>query len=163
MREFKSPHFTVEDDPIMISLVSQITHLDFIIFHENYTIQDLRNLSLSNKFIILYKFTEKNMDKLGITTYMCCVGLNKTKKKLIYKFDNEHIPDEISILLNRDEFIFRHISNLIEEKINNDECLKLDKIIMELEKRVCSNFSHSEIRGIVKIINTILLDRNFFC
>lgn len=162
LREFRSPHFTLEDDPIMISLVSQITNLDFIIFHENYTIQDLRGQN-DRKFIILYKFTEKNKDKPGITKYMCCVGLNKNKKKTIYKFDNEDIPDEINILLNRDEFIFRHISNLIEEKLKKDECLKLDKIIMELEKRVCSNFSHSEIRGIVKIINTILLDRNFFC
>lgn len=174
LREFRSPHFTVEDDPIMISLVSQITNLDFVIFHENYTIQDLRGQN-DRKFIILYKFTEKNPSNTSYSTYMCCVGLNKKKhnnnikhkksnnNNLIYKFDNEHIPEEISILLNRDEFVFRHISNLIETKLNKNECLKLDKIIDELEKTVCSHFSHSEIRGIVKIINTILLDRKFFC
>lgn len=176
LREFKSPHFTLEDDPIMFSLISQIFNVDFLIFHQNYSVQDLRNSN--NKFIILYKFTETKL--IGgvddTKTFICCVGLktNKkdlNKKKLIckfgckfsYKFDSEHLPEEISVLLNRDEFIYKHISNLIESKLKGDNSsLHLDKIIDELEKTVCSKFTHSEIRGIVKIINTILVNNEFF-
>ena len=170
LREFKSPHFTLEDDNIMMSLISQMFNVDFIIFHENYCIQDLRGLVLQNKFIILYKFTENNLIE-GQKTFICCVGLKKKKKrynklldgyKIDYKFDNEHLPTEISILLNREEFIFKHVLNLIDNKLKNKNALHLDEIIGELEKILCMNFSHSEIRGIIKIINSILSDKKYF-
>lgn len=157
IREFKSPHFTLENDSIMINLISKILGIDFIILHQNYCIQDLTGIVPNDKLIILYKFVDSNEQ-----VYVCLVGLSITKK-VVTKFDREKLPEEIRIILNKDEFIFEHIKKLISNMIEKENVnLTLNFIINELESTLCSKFSHNEIRGIIKITNDILKNVGYF-
>lgn len=155
IREFRSPHFTLENDNIMINLISKIMGIDFIIFHQNHCIQDLSNEKQNDKLIILYKF---NDDENNV--YICCVGL-VLKQKTLTVFNRERLPEQLRIILNRDEFIFEHIRRIITEVIEK-EILTLNYIINQLESRLSSKFSHNELREIVKIINSILQNIEYF-
>lgn len=157
IREFKSPHFTLENDSIMISIISEITNLDFIIFHNNYCIQDLAGKKLNDKIILLYKM----VDDEG-KVYFCCIGLKNKRGNVKTSFDREKLPDEIKLLLDKDDFIFKHINNVINNFIDNNNKLRLNEIINELEKALCCKFSNYELKNIVKIINSILQNKEYF-
>lgn len=156
IREFRSPHFTIEDDSIMISIVSEITQIDFIIFHQNYCIQDLstKNKKLNDKIILLYKFADNDGN-----IYFCSIGHKNRYKTVKTIFERDNLPNDIKIILDKDEFIYHHIKLIID---NSDSKLTLDNIINKLETNLYYKFSHVELREIIKVINSILQDNDFF-
>lgn len=159
IREFKSPHFTLEDDSIMISLISEITNIDFIIFHQNYRIQDLTGTVPRDNIVLLYKFIDDNTQRVFFT----CIGLiEKNGRKIKSMFQREKLPESISILLNKDQFIFKHVENIIIDIQKRKERLTLRTIVTNLENTLSCKFSHTEIKGVIKIINCILNDTQFF-
>lgn len=157
IKEFRSPHFTLENDSIMMSLLSKILGIDFVILHQNYCIQDLSDKKLNDKIIFLYKFKDDDNN-----IYFCCIGLKNNKKRITKIFNRERLPKIIQTILNKDEFIYQHILQTINDLERQQIKLRLNDIINKLELTLCSNFSHIEIRGIIKIINSILNEKQYF-
>jgi hypothetical protein len=148
-----TPGFTFQGDNLTLALLSKALKIDFILFDNKYNITDLSNTDEpQNRIIILY------YEKMSSSGHYQTIGL-KTPRKMKTLFTREKLPVEVEILLNKNKFFLRHISEIYTELKKRTT---LNKTISRLQSSMVTELSKGERKLVMKILKTVLENDRFF-
>jgi hypothetical protein len=145
--------FHFEGDNITLSLLSKAIKIDFIIFDDSYNITDLSNPSqLNDKIIILYYIKFHNSGHYNTIGY-------KPKSKIKTIFKRNELPSEFDYMMDKNKLMIAHIHDIYK---TYDKELTLNKVVIEIQKRMYTKLLPSDKKRILLYVKNLLKTQKFF-
>jgi hypothetical protein len=133
--EIKRPGRRFVGDNIILSLIPYILGIDFIVFDNNFSIIDLSNPKLENKYYCIL-YSDNNVYKT--------IGLSKGDSiKTIFK--KSKLPPELKLILDRELLIISHMKHIKSSSLHDT----LD----DLSERLKITLSRSDREFVCTLIN----------
>lgn len=147
IRVIKQPGFVFEGDNVTLALLTKALKIDFVVFGDNYVINDLTNTQTPNERIILLMYT-----RIGNTGHYKTIGLQTPNGKVTTIFKRQKLPLELQIIFDKYKWYTEHIHKIT----NNMKHPKLMHILTELESCLQTQLSRDDKRMAMKIIHVVI-------
>jgi hypothetical protein len=153
-KELKKEGFHFEGDFITLSLMSMSLKVDFIVFDDSFNI--LKTSNVHDKLIILY------YSRSGLSGHYETIGFMKSPTRVVSVFKRQNLPEEMTVLLDDTKFIIAHLNCILQTTEEPKRLLTLNDILLKLAGRLCTKFTQSQRKDVLKKIKVWLQNRQFF-
>lgn len=143
IEHLKTGGFHFQGDDTTLALLSKTLNVDFIIFDDEFNINNLANPdNLHDKIICLY-YADNHYQTVGI----------KKKNKIQCLFKRNTLPQELVTVLNKKEFFLQHINFVLTQK-------EQPHTVNSILKQVQDNMQHKLGRDQKKLVLGLMFNAN---